>query len=76
MDGRGRWFDNISIERLWRSVKCEEVYPKVYETIPETGRELTAYFDFYSRGQRHQGLKDQTLDEVYWSTVQTQEAVA
>ena len=48
MDGRGRWLDNVFIERLWRSVKYEEVYLKAYESIPEARRELAAYFDFYN----------------------------
>ena len=76
MDGRGRWMDNIFIERLWRSVKYEEVYLKGYESIPEARRELAAYFDFYNMRRRHQGLKDRTPDEVYWSTLQTQQAAA
>ena len=42
MDGRGRWMDNVFIERLWRSVKYEEVYLKGYETIPEARQELAA----------------------------------
>jgi putative transposase len=69
MDGRGRWLDNIFIERLWRSVKYEEVYLKAYENIAEARRELAAYFDFYNTRRRHQGLKDRTPDEVYWSTL-------
>jgi len=73
MDGRGRWMDNVFIERLWRSVKYEEVYLKGYENIPEARRELTAYFDFYNHRRRHQGLADRTPDEVYWSTLQTQQ---
>ena len=73
MDGRGRWMDNVFIERLWRSVKYEEVYLKGYENIPEARRDLTAYFDFYNHRRRHQGLADRTPDEVYWSTLQTQQ---
>jgi putative transposase len=76
MDGRGRWMDNVFIERLWRSVKYEEVYLKGYESIPEARRELAAYFDFYNIRRRHQGLKDRTPDEVYWSTLQTEQAAA
>ena len=76
MDGRGRWMDNIFIERLWRSVKYEEVYLKGYDSIPEARKELAAYFDFYNMRRRHQGLKDRTPDEVYWSTLQTQRAAA
>jgi putative transposase len=72
-DGRGRWMDNVFIERLWRSVKYEEVYLKGYENIPEARRELTAYFDFYNHRRRHQGLADPTPDGVYWSTLQTQQ---
>ncbi len=73
MDGRGRWMDNVFIERLWRSVKYEEVYLKGYENIPEARRELAAYFDFYNHRRRHQGLADRTPDEVYWATLQTQQ---
>ena len=76
MDGRGRWMDNVFIERLWRSVKYEEVYLKGYETIPEARRELGAYFDFYNLRRRHQGLEDRTPDEVYWSTLQTERKAA
>ena len=76
MDGRGRWLDNVFIERLWRSVKYEEVYLKAYESIPEARRELAAYFDFYNMRRRHQGLQDRTPDEVYWSTLRKQEQAA
>ena len=76
MDGRGRWMDNVFIERLWRSVKYEEVYLKGYESIPEARRELAAYFDFYNTRRRHQGLKDRTPDEVYWSTLRTERTAA
>jgi putative transposase len=74
MDGRGRWLDNVFIERLWRSVKHEEVYLKAYENLVEARRELAAYFDFYNRRRRHQGLADRTPDEVYWATLRTQAA--
>jgi putative transposase len=76
MDGRGRWLDNVFIERLWRSVKYEEVYLKAYESIPEARRELGAYFDFYNKRRRHQGLEDKAPDEVYWSTLQTEKTAA
>ena len=76
MDGRGRWMDNVFIERLWRSVKYEEVYLKGYESIPEARRELAAYFDFYNKRRRHQGLENRTPDEVYWSTLRKQEQAA
>jgi putative transposase len=76
MDGRGRWLDNVFIERLWRSVKYEEVYLKAYETIPEARRELAAYFDFYNLRRRHQGLEGRTPDEVYWSTLRKERTAA
>ena len=76
MDGRGRWLDNVLIERLWRSVKHEEVYLKAYENLTEARRELGAYFDFYNRRRRHQGLNDRTPDEVYWSTLRPQATAA
>jgi putative transposase len=76
MDGRGRWMDNVFIERLWRSVKYEEVYLKGYDSIPEARRELAAYFEFYNKERRHQGLGDRTPDEVYSSTLRTDKAAA
>jgi putative transposase len=76
MDGRGRWLDNVFIERLWRSVKYEEVYLKAYESIPEARKELAAYFDFYNQRRRHQGLKNRTPDEVYWATLLQQHQAA
>ncbi len=76
MDGRGRWLDNVFIERLWRSVKHEEVYLKAYENLTEARRELAAYFHFYNHRRRHQGLNDRTPDEVYWATLRTQATAA
>jgi len=75
MDGRGRWMDNIFIERLWRSVKYEEVYLKAYESISEARDGLKAYFDFYNRLRRHQSLDRRSPDEFYWTTL-PQEKVA
>ena len=69
MDSRGRWMDNVFIERLWRSVKYEDVYLKAYGSIPEARNGLTEYFKFYNQRRRHQGLDDRTPDEVYWSTL-------
>jgi putative transposase len=76
MDGRGRWLDNVFIERLWRSVKHEEVYLKAYENLTEARTELAAYFDFYNHRRRHQGLSDRTPDDVYWSTLRRQATAA
>ena len=69
MDGRGRWLDNVFVERLWRSVKYEDVYLKAYGSLTETRRGLTEYFEFYNQRRRHQGLDDRTPDEVYWTTL-------
>jgi putative transposase len=69
MDGRGRWMDNVFIERLWKSVKYEEVYLKAYSSIAEARKELAKYFDRYNKRRRHQGLDDMTPDVVYWNTV-------
>jgi len=69
MDGRGRWTDNIFIERLWRSVKYEEVYLKAYESLSEARRGLGEYFEFYNAKRRHQSLDYMTPDEVYWGTL-------
>jgi putative transposase len=69
MDGRGRWRDNVFIERLWRSVKYEEVYLKAYESVTEARRGLKAYFTFYNERRHHQALDSRTPDEVYWGTL-------
>jgi putative transposase len=76
MDGKGRWADNVFIERLWRSVKYEDVYLKAYGSLSEVRRGLTAYFEFYNQRRRHQGLDDKTPDEVYWTTLPKQQVAA
>jgi putative transposase len=73
MDGRGRWLDNVFIERLWRSVKYEDVYLKAYDSIPETREGLKTYFKFYNSKRRHQGLDRKTPDNVYWSILPQQQ---
>ena len=60
MDGVGRCHDNIFVERLWRSVKYEELYPKRYATVRELEAGLTAYFEFYNRVRPHQSLGNKT----------------
>lgn len=65
MDGRGRCLDNVFVERLWRSVKYEELYPRRYETVPELRRGLSRYFTFYNTQRRHQSLRYRTPAEVY-----------
>jgi putative transposase len=65
MDGRGRALDNVFVERLWRSVKYEDIYIKGYETIPQTMDGLDMYFPFYNRERIHQSLDYQTPWEVH-----------
>jgi putative transposase len=65
MDGRGRALDNIFVERLWRSVKYENVYLKGYETIPDAEAGLREYFDFYNLQRHHQSLAYKTPWLVY-----------
>lgn len=65
MDGRGRAYDNIFIERLWRTVKYEEIYLKDYRTFREASDNLKAYFAFYNEERRHQALGYRTPAEVY-----------
>jgi putative transposase len=68
MDGRGRCLDNVFVERLWRSVKYEDVYLRGYESVPELERGLTAYFRFYNRERPHQSLGYRTPAEVHAGT--------
>jgi len=65
MDGRGRALDNVFVERLWRSVKHEDVYLHGYETVPELYRGLIRYFWHYNEDRPHQGLGYRTPAEVY-----------
>jgi putative transposase len=65
MDGRGRCLDNVFVERLWRSVKYEDIYLKCYETVPELAQGLGRYFAFYNEERLHQALGYRTPAEVY-----------
>ena len=65
MDGRGRAFDNIFVERLWRTVKYEDVYLRGYSSLGELTVGLSDYFQFYNAERPHQSLDNQTPDEVY-----------
>jgi putative transposase len=68
MDGKGRWLDNVFVERLWRSVKYEEVYLKAYDNVGHARQSLDTYFRFYNEKRRHQSLDRQTPDSVYYQT--------
>jgi len=65
MDGKGRWRDNAFVERLWRSVKYEEVYLKAYETVSEARASIGRYFVFYNSQRPHASLDRLTPDQVY-----------
>ena len=69
MDGKGRWIDNVFIERLWRSVKYEDIYLRAYETPAALRAGLTRYFDFYNTRRRHTALDRRTPDAVYFEQV-------
>lgn len=65
MDGRGRALDNIFVERLWRSVKYEEVYLNDYKTVPQAVERIGRYFNFYNRERLHQSLDYKTPEAIY-----------
>jgi len=69
MDGRGRWLDNVFVERLWRSVKYEDIYLRAYETPAALRAGLTRYFEFYNCRRRHSALDRRTPDAVYFDVV-------
>ncbi len=69
MDGRGAWRDNIFVERLWRSVKYEEVYLHAYESVREARAGIARYIDFYNVGRPHSSLDKKTPDEFYFATL-------
>jgi putative transposase len=66
MDGKGRWMDNVMIERLWRSLKYECIYLHAYETGSEVRQGLKHWIDLYNTRRPHSSLDDRTPDEAYW----------
>ncbi len=72
MDGKGAWRDNVFVERLWRSVKYEEVYLNAYESMAEAKQALKKYFEFYNQNRKHQTLKA-TPDQVYYESIRLPE---
>jgi putative transposase len=66
MDGKGAWRDNVFIERLWRSVKYEEVYLRAYDTVAEARASIGRYLDFYNRKRPHSSLDARTPDQAYF----------
>ena len=76
MDGKGRWIDNVMVERLWRSVKYEEVYLKAYSSVTDAKKQLSAYFEFYNLKRPHSSLDKMTPDEFYYDQLPQQNKVA
>jgi putative transposase len=70
MDGKGAWRDNVFVERLWRSVKYEEVYIKAYASVAEARDSLARYFIFYNTRRPHQALDGRTPDQAYFTPQQ------
>nr|WP_086974022.1 MULTISPECIES: IS3 family transposase [Caballeronia] len=69
MDGKGAWRDNVFVERVWRSVKYEEVYLKAYDSISHARRSIGNYLSWYNQNRPHSRLADQTPDEAYFATL-------
>ena len=66
MDGQGRWVDNVLVERLWKSVKYEEVYLHAYDSVAHARQGLHRYFQFYNQRRPHSSLDGKTPDSVYF----------
>ena len=67
MDGRGSWRDNVFVERLWRSIKYEEVYLRAYDTVSEARASIGRYLNFYNGRRPHSSLDRQTPDQAYFN---------
>src|SRR5262249_1135424 len=69
MDGKGAWRDNLFVERLWRSVKYEEVYLRAYDSVSEARASIGRYLDFYNGRRPHSSLDGTTPDQAYFTTL-------
>ena len=69
MDGKGSWRDNVFVERLWKSVKYEEVYLHAYDSVGEVRQGLKRYFSFYNQLRPHSSLDGRTPDMVYFAAL-------
>ena len=70
MDGKGAWRDNVFVERLWRTIKYEEVYLHAYENVPQARAGIEKYLRFYNEKRPHSSLDRQTPDQVYFNPLQ------
>ena len=71
MDGKGAWRDNVFVERLWRSVKYEEVYLRAYDSVSEARASIGRYLAFYNERRPHSSLDGRTPDEAYFGQQKT-----
>ena len=76
MDGKGRWMDNVFIERLWKSVKYEDIYLKAYASMVELKKGLASYFKFYNEKRWHNSFDRKTPAMVYFETLSQNQAAA
>ena len=76
MDGKGAWRDNIFVERLWRTIKYEEVYLRAYRSVSKARRGLRRYLAFYNRQRPHSSLGGQTPDQAYFNQPKPTQAAA
>jgi putative transposase len=67
MDGKGAWRDNVFVERLWKTIKYEEVYLHAYDTVADAKVGIARYIDFYNRRRPHRALDGMTPDAVYFA---------
>jgi putative transposase len=74
MDGKGRWVDNVFVERLWKSVKYEHVYLHAYDSVAEARQQLARYFEFYNTHRPHSSLGGQTPDTAYFGNREMKQA--
>ncbi len=70
MDGKGTWRDNVFVERLWRTIKYEEVYLHAYENVPQARAAIGKYLKFYNEKRSHSSLDRKTPDQVYFNQLQ------
>jgi putative transposase len=76
MDGKGSWRDNVFIERLWRSVKYEEIYLKAYESVGQARQSIANYLTWYNQQRPHSSLSDKTPDEAYFAMLPAMKTAA
>ena len=74
MDGKGAWRDNVFVERLWKSLKYEEVYLKAYNTVSEARTSIGKYFEFYNRRRPHSSLDRMTPEQFYFTSLPVTQA--